>query len=165
MNWIRGLATWVGVVLVGVQTSAAQDPVRTANIAGWQRPVASLTCACEDQQRLAWSCGDMVLVFFEGRTSVRFGRKAAPARPHVLVLVRSATGRYFVVAEEKLFEFVVEKMPDGATRVRLDTRRDGQPAAIITPVVESEDRSLGCASNARLLHLASLRDLLLTRVP
>ena len=120
---MRALFTWVGIVLLGVQTSAAQDPVRTADIAGRQLPADNLTCACGTNYGLSGPVATWCSYVFEGRTSVRFGRKAAPARPRVLVLVRSSTGRYFVVAGDGLFEFVVEQMLDGANCFRPVTGR------------------------------------------
>ena len=137
MGWIRGLSTWVLVVLMCVQ-AAAQEPVDTANIAGRELLADHLTCACGDQRPSVWACGDVVLVFFDGRTSVRFGRAAGLARPRVLAALRSSTGRYFVVADEGLFELIIENTPE---------------------------RSLWCASSGGFLHLASVRDLAVTRVP
>lgn len=138
---MRALFTWVAMVLLGVQTSAAQEPVRTADIAGRPLPADNLTCGCGEPLRLVWSCGDVVLVRLEGPTSVRFGRTAGPARPRVLALVRSSTGRYFVVAGDGLFEFIVKQMLDGAN--------------CFSPVMGRTD----------LLHFASVRDLPLTSMP
>ena len=138
MGGIKGLSACVVVVLVVVQTSAAQEPINTADIAERQLLADNLTCACGGRLPLVWSCGDVVLVRFDGRPSVRLGRAAGLERPRVLALLRSSTGRYFVVADERLFALIIENMPD---------------------------RSLWCASRAGLLLLASVRDLLLTPGP
>ena len=87
------------------------------------------------------SCGEVLLVRLEGLTSVRFGRTAGPPRPRVLALVRASTGRYFVIAGDGLFEFIVKQMLDGANCFRPVTGR------------------------ADLLHSASVRHLPLTPMP
>ena len=158
------LFTWVGVVLLSMQTGTTPDQAGSSNIVRQLAPDEP-TCACGEHQRLAWSCGEVLFVLVEERTTVRFGRKAAPARPRVLVLLRSPTGRYFVVADEKLVEFIIEKIPDAANLVRLVTHRDGQPAATLTAIVEGHVRLPWCASNASLPHFASVRDFTLTPGP
>ena len=161
---MRALVIWVGILLLGMQTAAAQAPGSTADIAGGQSP-ADLTCACEEQQRLVWSCGDVVLVRFEERTSVRFGRKAGRVRPRVVVLLRSSAGRYFVVVEKKLLEFIVDKMSDVANRCHPIPRPDGMPVATDSDMVQGRDLALWRSSGAGTLHLESLRELPLTPEP
>jgi hypothetical protein len=146
-------------------TVQAQHQERTADIVDRQLPADKSTCACGEHQRLAWSCGEVLFVLVEEQMLVRFGRKAAPARPRVLVLLRSPTGRYFVVAEEGHVELAIEKLPDTSGRVRLVTRRDGQPVATATAIVNGDEGSLRCASNAGFLHFGWVRDLPLTPGP
>ena len=160
---MEALFNWVGVLLLSVQMGTAQ--ASSADIVVRQLAADKPTCACREHQRLAWSCGEVAFVLVDERTLVRFGRKAAPARPRVLVLLRSPTGRYFVVIEERHVEFAIEKIPDAANVVRLVTLRDGQPVATLAAIVEGDDRLLWCASNASLRHFASVRDPSLTPGP
>lgn len=154
----------VGVVLLTMQTGTAKQ-ARPADIALRQLAADRPTCACREHQRLAWSCGEMVFVLVEERTLVRFGRKAAPVRPRRPVLLWFPTGRYSAVSEEGHVEFAIEKLPDAANLVRLVTRRDSQPVATLTAIVEGDDRLLWCASSVGLVDFASVRDLPLTPEP
>lgn len=159
------LSAWPGVVLLSMQTGTVQEQARSSDIVVRQLVADTPTCACGGHQRLAWSCGEVVFVLVEERTLVKFGRKAAPARPRGLVLLRFPTGRYSVVSEAGHVEFVIEKIPDATNVVRLVTRRDDEPLATRTAIVEGDDRLLWCASKASLLHFASVHDLPLTPRP
>jgi len=128
----------IGIVFLGVHTSATQDWASTACVSGADVPTDDRVCGSEDQYWLVWSCGDVLFIHLEVPMSVRFGRTARRAPARLLALVRSSAGRYFVVPGEELFKLLVETMPDGSISCARVTRVANHP--VITRPDAHRDR-------------------------